>query len=173
MDYDISSLFELNEHNQFVPLKFCPAIYEIEVNYPHRIRSHGNANYFYPKVNLSHKSGCLQVNLGGWIGTQRLHYLIAYQLVHNFDKEKNTEVDHISGVNTDNRISNLRWYTKSENQRNRLTSQGELYERFDTLPNGSQELTYYKKHKLEQGYWKYIDETTNEVSVFYKNEPRC
>jgi hypothetical protein len=79
MDYDISSLFELNEHNQFVPLKFCPAIYEIEVNYPHRIRSHGNANYFYPKVNLSRKSGYLQVNLGGWIGTQKLHYLIAYQ----------------------------------------------------------------------------------------------
>jgi hypothetical protein len=66
MVYDISSLFELNEHNQFVPLKFCPAIYEIEVNYPHRIRGHIKENsYFYPKVNLSHKSGYLEVNLGG------------------------------------------------------------------------------------------------------------
>jgi hypothetical protein len=74
--------------------------------------------YFYPKVNLSRKPGYLHVNLGGWIGTQKLHYLIAYQWVHNFDKEKNAEVDHISGIKTDNRISNLRWCSKSENQRN-------------------------------------------------------
>ena len=48
-----------------------------------------------------------------------IHTLVAEAFIPNV--ENKPEIDHINTVTTDNRVCNLRWVTKSENQNNPLT----------------------------------------------------
>lgn len=52
----------------------------------------------------------------------QLHRLIAYYFIHNPNNK--TFVDHIDGNRLNNKISNLRWVTRSENNHNRLKAKG-------------------------------------------------
>ena len=48
----------------------------------------------------------------------RHHILVASAWCINYDKQECIEVDHINGIRNDNRAVNLRWVTRSENQKN-------------------------------------------------------
>lgn len=48
-----------------------------------------------------------------------VHRIVAETFLPN--SEQKMEVDHINGVKTDNRVINLRWATRSENENNEIT----------------------------------------------------
>jgi hypothetical protein len=72
------------------------------------------------KVSLDSK-GYYHLNLykNGKSKTVLLHRLIAQAFIPN--RENKPHIDHINTIRTDNRIENLRWCTRIENQNNPIT----------------------------------------------------
>jgi len=69
---------------------------------------------FYPKITLDKGSGYYRVKLNGKL--YYLHRLLAQAFIPN--PENKPEVDHIDGNKQNNCLSNLRWATRAENNRN-------------------------------------------------------
>lgn len=70
---------------------------------------------------LDKKSGYKQVRLckEGKAKTLNIHRLVAKAFLPNPENKK--EVDHINTISTDNRVYNLKWATRTENNNNELT----------------------------------------------------
>src|SRR5215469_1786274 len=99
--------------NEFEELR-CNECYEIQKEYPHRIRRIGSEILISEWLD---GSGYPVVKLHG-VHTKK-HRIIAFQFIPNDDPENKVTIDHINRVKTDNRIENLRWCTQAENNRNR------------------------------------------------------
>lgn len=56
---------------------------------------------------------------GGKHKKMKAHRLVALAFIPN--PEDKPQIDHINGIKTDNRVSNLRWVTNLENARNPVT----------------------------------------------------
>jgi phosphoketolase len=79
-------------------------------------------------VNSSGKVMKTFVNTGGYIrislikdgkkSNYDLHQLVALTYIPN--PKGYTEIDHLNNVRTDNRIQNLRWVSRSENNYNKI-----------------------------------------------------
>lgn len=90
-----------------------------EVSDRGRVRRIGAEEPLQPKV--TGKSPYQYVSLC-WYGSEHyktIHRLVAIAFIANPDNKP--LVDHINGIHTDNRVANLRWVTRSENQYNRRT----------------------------------------------------
>jgi len=70
---------------------------------------------FMPKIGTSEKTRYCRVRLGGTV--YYLHRLLAQAFIPN--PQNKPYVDHIDGNKLNNSLSNLRWATPVENQRNR------------------------------------------------------
>ena len=70
---------------------------------------------------IINKFGYLHVSLSknNIVKNYRIHRLVAETFIPNPDNKP--DVDHINTIRTDNRVENLRWVTKQENQNNELT----------------------------------------------------
>ena len=78
----------------------------------------------------------------------RLHRLLAKTFIPN---PNNLEcVDHINGVRDDNRLENLRWYSKENNCNNRKNNPKILSR--NRLISGN----YYKEYSFRKKYYKNI-----------------
>ena len=83
------------------------------------------------------------------------------------------EVDHCDHDRTNNRLTNLRYVTHSENQRNKSCHKGVSYDFVDALPADSVCVTEYCKHKFERVYYVpstgnfYFDTLTHSIRVMH------
>ena len=131
---------------EFEELKFDPA-YEIAKGvYPYIIRKKGKSKPIKASCNTS---GYQQIWLSGKLYC--LHKVIAEQYLDN--PNNYTEVDHIDRDNSNNRISNLRWCSKSENLRNKSAYGGYEATYVGELSDDAFEVTDYCGHQLEFYYF--------------------
>ena len=77
--------------------------------------------------------------------------------------ENATEVDHLDRDRTNNNITNLRWVSRSENNRNRSGWGRNRYTYFDELPETAEPLDSYNGHDFDG---LYIDYEREKLYVF-------
>ena len=130
------------------------ADYEIEIEYPHRIRRIGCDRFI--AENINNTNGYIYCKLNG--KKYLKHRIIAQQFIPNDDPVNKTQVDHINRVKTDNRIENLRWVSSSENLKNKSSYFGKDFEYFDEINEDSMEVREYNNHQFEDYYY---DDQTN------------
>ena len=81
-------------------------------------------------------------------------------------------VDHINRNRSDNRISNLRWVSVSENNKNKSGWKNIKYEYFDELPKGAEPFTEYKGKQFKKLFRKGND-FYFDVGPQYRKVPVC
>ena len=89
--------------------------YEININYPHQIRKKSNGLILKESVR---GKGYLGIKLNGKQFYK--HRLIANQFIPN--PENLPCIDHLNHIRTDNRIDNMRWCSKLQNNNNKSKS---------------------------------------------------
>ena len=133
----------------FERLKFN-SDYEIETEYPNRIRRIGKTKFIseYEDTN-----GYIRV----YINCKRVekHRLLALQFIENDSPDTKIQVDHINRVKTDNRIENLRWVTRSENMRNQDKCNRREAEYLDEFPELTIEIAEYNGFEFDGYHYDY------------------
>ena len=108
------------------------------------------------------KDGYLKVNLykDGKSYTKKVHRLVAETLIKKV--EGKNEIDHINQIKTDNRVENLRWCNRRENQINRGLSKrnksGINGVRYDKSRNKWRAEIYISKGKMKSKRFKYKED---------------
>ena len=136
--------------------------YEINDVYPFNIRRVGKTKNISEYADAT-RGGYVYVDMNG--KHKYKHVIVAKQFIPNDDPINKTEVDHINNDRTDYHIENLRWTTKSENQRNRSKpSRSDIeYTFYDELPDTAEALESYGEHELDGVY---IDYTEEKMYIF-------
>ena len=120
---------EEQEEYGWIPCVVDPN-YEINVDFPHQIRRESDKRIVNESSSNLYKY--VRCRLNGVFHFK--HRIIACQFL-GLDLEDNTrEVDHINGIDTDNRLENIRVVSRSENMLNRNGHFGFKYEFVDEVP---------------------------------------
>lgn len=120
--------------------------YEICKTYPYAIRKKSNQKI----ISEHHAKGYLRLSLNG--EKYYKHDIIALQWIHNDDPEHKTQVDHKNQHRDDNHIENLRWCTRSTNERNKTSYRGCVVEYVDRISDYAFEFPDYNEHVFYD-YW--------------------
>ena len=130
--------------------------YEILNEYPFTIRKKSNKRVISESIP---SSGYPRVHLN--LVDYNKHRIIATQFIPNPDNLQ--EIDHINHDKTDYHLENLRWVSKLQNQRNKLTYRGikQAYIEYDDLPDDLIAVDYYNEHEFEDYYY------SAEMNTFY------
>jgi len=131
-----------------------------------RIYSKHRNIFIKPKVNKS--TGYLHVDLrrNKKSVTCQVHRLVALHYINNDDPENKICVDHINRNKLNNKISNLRWVTRSQNSQNT-----KLY---NNNTSGIKNINYWEKGSVKK--WKFVKRINNKsVTKFFltKQEAIC
>ena len=157
---------------EFVDLLNHEDDYEILNQYPFTIRR--KRDHYEIKESLN-GHGYVQV----WLNekTYKKHRLVAEQFIPNPDNLPC--IDHISHDKTDYHLSNLRWVSYSENNRNKSSNRGINYQYVDTIPDESIVVDFYdtrnERHEFENYYYHdgvfYYDNDMN-YRILHINETK-
>ena len=101
--------------NRYVPIKENP---DYEINKNGKIRNVSTKKEMKP----TEANGYLTVSING--ESMYVHRLVGIQFLKPVAGK--TEVDHINHNRTDNRLSNLRWSNRSDNNKNKVKSLNEM-----------------------------------------------
>ena len=141
------------EEVEFTQLTAHPE-YEITTSYPFIVRRKKDSKIMKQSQN---NVGYLYVSING--NNYELHRIIAEQFVLNKDPQTNTEIDHINGVKTDNRIENLEWITHAENCRRRKKINKKPNEYIESIEGLNViPIIEYNKMPLDRYYYDVINE---------------
>lgn len=115
-EYNIS-MTEIENYGAFVPLKGYEGLYEISTRgYVYSVKLNkilkGTKNKVsgYNTIHLTSRNGKKQ--------NQYIHRLVAMTFIENTNNLP--QIDHKNRIRDDNRITNLRWVSTSENNYNRI-----------------------------------------------------
>ena len=128
--------------------------YEIYDQYPYSIRRKGGDKLVRESVNK--KDGYVQCSMNN--KKYQKHRIIAQQFIPNDEPETKPFIDHIDNNRTNNHITNLRWVSASENQRNKSSSKGYQYVFYDELPTTAERLDAYNGYEFDGLYIDYENE---------------
>ena len=142
----------------FEPLRDFENDYEIEVEEPHRIRRIGSDRFVSTYVN---NSGYVSLSLNG--RTYSLHRILAKHFIPNPDDLP--EVDHIDRTKTNNAIENLRWISRSENSRNRVSNRAR-YEFMNAQPNDITEIRAFNDVEYNENKYFFCYENDRVVQRY-------
>ena len=137
--------------------------YEIEENYPHRIRRINGKRFL--KETINNKTGYVSVCLNG--KKYYKHRIVAMEFCYNDDPEHKTEVDHLDRDKTNNHYENLRWVSHSENQKNKAPYKRQKIQYVDELPEDWVPFEHYNGRDFE-GY----SYSPSEDKFYYDNGAR-
>ena len=139
---------------EFVDLIDFENDYEIKTTYPHEIRNKRTGRILKESIT---NNGYYQVHLNGM--TYLKHRLIAKQFVQN--PNNYPYVDHINHQRIDNHISNLRWASSSDNNKNRSFYKGVNYVFYDHADFDDDDIIVineYNGHQIEDVYYDMLTE---------------
>ena len=147
---------DVNDEEQtveFVDLLNHPD-YEILNQYPFTIRR--KKDHYEVSECIDKTNGYIKVNLN-----QKRYYkhrLIALQFLPN--PNNYNEIDHINRDRTDYHIENLRWCSRSTNQKNKTSHLNVVYEFITDLPDDAIKIDTYgdKMFPNEQYYYANVDD---------------
>ena len=141
-------------NGEFIDLIDFENDYEIKTTYPHEIKNKRTGRIL--KESLM-SAGYYQVHLNGM--TYLKHRLIANQFIPN--PENLPCVDHINHQKIDNHISNLRWCSISNNNKNKSSNKGVNYVFYDYADFDDDDIIVideYNGHEIEDYYYDMLTE---------------
>ncbi|KAA6354836.1 MAG: hypothetical protein EZS28_049637 [Streblomastix strix] len=104
---------------------------------------------FEPKITLHNKYYRVHIKERN----EFIHRLVALQYIPNPNQLKYDEVDHKNRNSKDNRITNLRWCTRSQNNMNLSVYQGRISEYLDEIDDEAIVVEEYNGYYFENLYY--------------------
>ena len=134
--------------------------YEIQLSYPYRLRRKDTKQLVREWISRGkYAKGYICLRLNG--KTCLKHRVIALQFIPN--PSNLPQIDHIDGCKTNNHISNLRWCSVKDNNRNKNGHKGKQFIFVAEMPTNATPLDNYNNHQLEDIY---LDRTTKKLCLF-------
>ena len=157
---------ETVDEAEFEPLKGFENDYEIQTTYPYNIKKKSNNRIIKEGI---HHSGYVYISLNGKYYNK--HVIVARQFIENPDNLP--QVDHINHDKADYHLSNLRYVSSSENNKNKSSHNGIQAVYVDDIPNDAMIIDFYetrteRREFEENKYYYYFDETNNEDKFYAK-----
>mgnify|MGYP001025824393 CR=1 FL=1 len=155
-----------DDESEFEPLKGFEQEYLIQKEFPfvikkrlnNRIIKEGINNNGYTRVYLNRES-------------YLKHVLVAKQFLPNDDPTHKTQVDHINHDRTDYHLSNLRYVSPSDNNKNKSSNKGIEFKFIDDIPIDSTVIDFYEtrteRREFEQEKYYYFHDETNDEDKFF------
>ena len=122
--------------------------YEINDAYPYPIRRKGS-----DKIVKEHVTSCGYARLTLNDKHYQKHRIVAQQFISNDDPTYRREIDHIDHNKLNNHITNLRWCSRSENERNKTSHNGIQYEYVDAIDDDAIAIDEYANHFFDFYYY--------------------
>ena len=154
-DNDVYLEAEYEDEAEWLPLKGFENDYEIFNMYPYQIRKKNNGKLATEGVNR--QSGYVYITLNS--KSYQKHVLIAKQFIPN--PNHLSIVDHKDHDRTNYNISNLRWVSQKDNNRNKSSHKGIQYEFVDNIPDDAITVVEYGEHTFTDYYF------INDIFYFY------
>ena len=148
-DDEIYSVVDNEDDAEWLLLKGYETKYVIYNCYPYPIKNLKSGKIIKESINKA--NGYVNINLNK--KSQQKHIIVAKQFIPNDDPKNKVFVDHINHNRSDYHLSNLRWTTRSENNKNRSSHKGIVYEYVDNIPDESLVIDVYGKHLLNDYYF--------------------
>jgi hypothetical protein len=125
--------------------RVIPEFTNYEVSNQGRVRNTATEHVLTPSYD---KDGYAQLSLSKH--ARKIHRLVASVFIGDITGK---DIDHLDHNRANNNVENLRICSHSQNQENRTSAKGHIYEYFDELPEDAIVVREYNGRQLENYYY--------------------